>query len=132
MEDKRITQKTEKFIETFQGIPLYFVVEEIYDESISKPRYELLFVTTQEADYQVIVDGVYEDSNEVFHLFKSSILGQTFEWVESYNGHTKMCDVSLDLDEASLAILAHLSLEKDKTVNDILVDAIKEYANKSE
>ena len=127
MQDARIEAKEDKFVETFQGKSLYFVVEEVFDDTITNPEYELLFVTTRIEDYQEMIDDLGEDVENVFHLFKSSIFGQTIEWVESYDGFAKMCDVPLDLDETSWAILAKLSLQKNKLVNEVLVDALKEY-----
>ena len=132
MEDKRISFKEDKFIESLQGTSLYFVVEEVFTDTITEPEYILRFVTTEKEDYQDLLDDLGEESEEVFHLFKSCIFGQTIEWLESYDGYAKTCDVPLELDDATWASLAKLSLQKNMTVNAALVDALTEYVKNKE
>ena len=124
-EDRRIEMKNQQFIDTFEGTTLYYVVEEIDGD------YEMCFVTSHHEDYENFVEGM-EDEPHVYHLFKSSVFGGYIEWVESYNGYTKTCDVSLDFDEDVLARLAQLSLERDMTVNEVLVDILGEYIEKED
>ena len=114
----KIENKQDNFIRGFSGVDLYFVVEESH-------TYDLLFVTTHIEDFQTFVGNYPKKS--VYHLFRSSILGDDLEWMESYNGFDDMCDVPLELSDANMAVLAQASLDQDKTVNQVLIDALKNY-----
>lgn len=114
----KIENKQDNFVRGFSGVDLYFVVEESH-------TYELLFVTTRIEDFQTFVGNYPKKS--VYHLFRSSILGDDLEWMESYNGFDDMCEVPIGLSDDNMAVLAHASLEQDKTVNQVLIDALEKY-----
>jgi len=58
------------------------------------------------------------------HLFRFQ--DRKLEWLESYNFETEESTIPVDIDDNTFLALAKIAHEKDITINQVMVDAVKE------
>lgn len=66
----------------------------------------------------------YGYNKKFIHLFRFQ--EGNLEWLESYNFDTKESTIPVDLDDESFLALAKIAHEKNITINQVMVDAVKE------
>jgi hypothetical protein len=68
--------------------------------------------------------SVYGIGKKFIHLFRLS--EGNLIWVESYNFDTGESTIPVDLDDDTFLALAKIAHEKNITINQVMVDAVKE------
>jgi hypothetical protein len=72
----------------------------------------------------------YGNGKKYIHLF--SFNDRKLEWVETYNFDTGESTIPVDLDDDTFLALAKIAHEKDITINQVMVEAVKEMCYKKE
>jgi len=108
------TEIQENIKDAICSFDIYFTLNDTFD---------ILNISTNDTDYMKRV----KIGKVNLHLFRYSFKTQKMEWQESYNAKTKNCDIAIEFTDETLAKLTEISLEKNMSVNEVVVNLLREY-----
>jgi hypothetical protein len=108
------TETQENIKDAICSFDIYFTLNDTID---------ILNISTNDMEYMKRV----KTGKVNLHLFRYSFKTQKMEWQESYNAKSKKCDIAMEFTDETLARLASISLEKNLSVNEVVVNLLREY-----
>jgi hypothetical protein len=115
-----------KLIEKITSCDFYIILDdliEVVDISINRENYEKL---ARDIQREKKVLGPYKKCVSKVHLFKLDVKTKILDWVESYDPNIDEVVIPMEYSNEILATLAKISLEKNITVNQVVVELLKQ------